>query len=197
MTHDPTTSGLRARRSLRFAAGALFALHACNGEHEVLQLAGYTVTDATPAARVYRNAAHGYQVTLPPGIELQEHRNGQFVIVPSHGTLFGIWIHAEASPQEVEAKLLSDFERWCGNDPECARERAGSGGSLRLVPVAQGPFTGFKAVARDLPDEAPARCYAFRSPQLDGYFGFELTPSLAGALFESLQPLAPAPPAAK
>lgn len=58
------------------------------------------------------------------------------------------------------------------------------------MPVQRGPFAGYKAVAKDLPDAAPARFYAFKSPRQDGYFGCDLTPAVAGAVIESLQPLA-------
>lgn len=164
---------------------------------ETLRALGYKVTETKREQQTYRSTAHGYSVTMPSGIELQEHRNGQFVIVPTHGTLFGIWVHAETSRDDVEAKLLSDFERWCGEHPGSAEERRRNGGSLRLVPVTHGPFAGYKAVAKNLPDAAPARFYAFKSPRKDGYFGFNLTPSLAGVLVESLKPLTAAPPGGK
>jgi hypothetical protein len=138
---------------------------------------------------------NGFQVTVPPGVELQEHRNGQYVMVPGHGTLFAIWTHAEDPMDRVEEKLLSNCERWCGEYPASAKERSSNGGSLRLVPITKQGFTGYKAIARSLPDTAPARFYLFKSPLRDGYFGFNLTPSLATALFESLQPLPAAPPA--
>ncbi len=132
-------------------------------------------------------------MTFPAGTELQEHRNGSFVMVKPHGSLFGIWIRAEASVTQTEAKLLADFERWCGEHTDSARERARHGGSLRLVPVKRGPFVGYKAVAKDQADAAPARFYAFKSPRRDGYFGCNLTPSVAKAVIESLHPLAAAP----
>jgi hypothetical protein len=76
-----------------------------------------------------------------------------------------------------------------------AEERNRNGGSLRLVPITKQGFTGYKAIARNLSDTAPARFYLFKSPLSDEYFAFNLTPSLATALFESLQPLPAAPPA--
>ena len=161
-------------------------------EREALQALGYTVTD-TDANPVYRNTVHGYRVAMPPGLELQRHRNGVFVIIPPHGSLFGIWTHADDPTDVVEAKLLSNFERWCGRSPDSALERQRNGGSLRLVPVSRGPFAGYKAVAKDLSDTAPARFYAFKSPNGDGYFGFNLPPQIAGALFGSLEPLHAAP----
>jgi hypothetical protein len=161
-------------------------------EKESLELAGYKLSKPAHEPRVYQNATHGYQLTFPAGVELQEHRNGSFVIVPSHGTLFGTWIHAESSAAQTEAKLLTDFERWCGEDANSARERALHGGSLRLVPIQRGTFAGYKAVAKDQPDEAPTRFYAFKSPREDGYFGCNLTPSVAQTVIDSLQPLAPA-----
>ncbi|HLQ38541.1 MAG TPA: hypothetical protein VK348_12110, partial [Planctomycetota bacterium] len=77
-------------------------------EEESLRLAGYQITK-TEASFVYRNRVHGYQINLPEGVELQVHRNGQYVIVKSHGSLFGIWVHADDPIAVAEAKLLGEF----------------------------------------------------------------------------------------
>jgi hypothetical protein len=163
-------------------------------ERESLEVAGYSVTEETLEQQVYRNDVHGYQLSLPAGLELQEHRNGQYVQVPGHGTFFAIWIHADEPVTTAEKTLLASLERWCSASPDCAAERAANGDALRLVPIERGGFTGYKAIPSALSDDAAARFYAFESPRQPGYFGFNLTPDLATMLVDSLEPLTAVPP---